>query len=86
MKVLFFASAFCDPCIHARAVLDAVGTAVPQLTIAELDIVVDVDVAEKAGITTTPTIVVLNASDEEVFRSTGVPTISQLLSALTLAL
>ena len=86
MKLLFFSSAFCDPCIHTRAVLQRVQTLVPAAVIAELDVARDVDRAEQAGIVSTPTVVVLDDSDTEVFRAEGVPTVDQVLVALAKAI
>lgn len=85
MKLLFFSSLFCDPCIQTRAVLERAVSLVPALTVAELDVSRDVDEAERAGIRSTPTIIVLGADDHEVFRAEGAPTIQQVLSALALA-
>lgn len=85
MKLLFFASAFCDPCIQTRAVLDRVSKLVPAATIVELDVAGDVAESERAGIRSTPTIVVLGADDAEVFRAVGVPTVNQVLTALAQA-
>ncbi len=85
MKLLFFSSAFCDPCIHTRAVLEQVGALVPAATIVELDIARDEAEAKRAGILSTPTIVVLGPDNVEVFRAEGVPTINQVLSALAQA-
>lgn len=85
MKLLFFASAFCDPCVQTRAVLDRVWKLVPAVTIVELDIARDEAESERAGIRSTPTIVVLGSDDVEVFRATGVPTTNQVLTALAQA-
>ena len=85
VKLLFFASAFCDPCIHTRAVLDNVSKLVPAATIVELDVARDEAEAKRAGILSTPTIVVLGADNVEVFRAEGVPTINQVLTALAQA-
>ena len=85
MQLIFFASAFCDPCIHTRAVLDQVSKLVPAVKIAELDVARDVAETERAGIRSTPTIVVLNDANEEVFRAEGVPTVNQVLTALASA-
>lgn len=85
MKLLFFSSAFCDPCIATRAVLEQVKRLVPAATIAELDVARDVREAERAGIRSTPTVIVLDADDTEVFRAEGVPTVDQVLVALARA-
>ena len=85
MKLLFFASAFCDPCIHTRFVLDKVSKLVPAATIVELDVARDEDEAKRAGVMSTPTIVVLGDDSVEVFRAEGVPTVNQVLAALAQA-
>jgi len=53
--------------------------------IAELDVARDTAEAEKAGIRSTPTIVVASADGTEVFRAEGVPTVNQVLTALAKA-
>jgi thiol-disulfide isomerase/thioredoxin len=85
MQLLFFASSFCEPCILTRAVLDQASKLVPAAKIAELDVVRDSAEAEKAGIRSTPTVIVLDESDSEVFRAEGVPTLNQVLVALAKA-
>ncbi len=85
MKLLFFASSFCDPCIQTRAVLDQASKLVSALTIAELDVAQHSAEAERAGIRSTPTVIVLDAADAEVFRAEGVPTLNQVLAALAKA-
>lgn len=85
MKLLFFSSAFCDPCTQTRAVLQLVAEIVPAAVIAELDVAADVAEAERAGIRSTPTVIVLDADDVEVFRAEGVPTMNQVLVALAKA-
>ena len=86
MKLLFFSSSFCDPCIQTRAVLTQVSTLVPAAVIAELDVAVHTEEAERAGIRSTPTVVVLDDGDQEVFRAEGAPTLNQVLVALARAI
>ncbi|MFM9918562.1 thioredoxin family protein [Lacisediminihabitans sp. H27-G8] len=84
MQLLFFSSAFCDPCIQTRAVLDQASKLVPALKIAELDVAAHGDEAERAGIRSTPTVIVL-ADGAEVFRAEGAPSLDQVLVALAKA-
>ncbi len=86
MKLLFFSSAFCDPCIHTRAVLEKVGQLVPAATILELDIAREEAEAKRAGIVSTPTVGLGGEDNVEVFRAEGVPTINQVLTALAQAI
>ncbi|RLQ81808.1 thioredoxin [Salinibacterium amurskyense] len=83
--MLFFSSAFCDPCAAARRTLDEVARLVPAVTYAELDVARESDRAEQAGITSTPTIVIVSSAGEEVFRAQGAPTVNQMLVALAKA-
>jgi len=85
VKLLFFSSSFCDPCIQTRSVLEQVEKLVPAASITELDVARDSGEAERAGIRSTPTIVVLDSEDTEVFRAEGVPTVNQVLVALAKA-
>jgi len=84
VNLLFFSSSFCDPCIQTRSVLQQVEKLVPAASIAELDVAKHTDEAERAGIRSTPTVIVLK-DDTEVFRAEGVPTVNQVLVALAKA-
>ena len=86
MRVLLFTSAFCDPCIRTRAVLQQVSEILPAAQILERDIVRDNIEAELAGIRSTPTTIVQKDDGGEVFRAEGVPTANQVLVALARAL
>ncbi|MCU1411995.1 MAG: thioredoxin [Rhodoglobus sp.] len=68
-----------------RKVLGEVSALVPSARIAELDVVRDSDEAERAGIRSTPTVVVLKDDGTEVFRAEGVPSLNQVLVALAKA-
>jgi thiol-disulfide isomerase/thioredoxin len=81
-NLIFFSSSFCDPCIQTRGVLKQVAMLLPSVKIAELDVAADNSQAEKAGIRSTPTIVVTSDDGTEVFRAEGVPTVNQVLVAL----
>lgn len=68
-----------------RSVLSEVATLVPAARIAELDVARASDEAERAGIRSTPTVVVVKDDGTEVFRAEGVPTVNQVLVALAKA-
>jgi thiol-disulfide isomerase/thioredoxin len=85
VNLLFFSSNFCEPCMVTRKVLGEVSALVPSARIAELDVVRDSDEAERAGIRSTPTVVVLKDDGTEVFRAEGVPSLNQVLVALAKA-
>lgn len=85
MNLLFFSSSFCEPCMATRAVLQEVSALVPSARMAEVDVARDADEAERAGIRTTPTVIVARDDGTEVFRAEGVPTLNQVLAALAKA-
>ncbi len=68
-----------------RSVLTEVSKLVPAARIAELDVASATDEAERAGIRSTPTVIVLSEDGHEVFRAEGVPTINQVLVAMAKA-
>lgn len=71
--------------MQTRAVLDQAAKLVPTLKIAELDVARDTEEAERAGVRSTPTVIVLDGDDAEVFRAEGVPSLNQVLVALAKA-
>jgi thiol-disulfide isomerase/thioredoxin len=85
VNLLFFSSTFCEPCMLTRKVLDEVSALVPAARLAELDVVHDAAEAERAGIRSTPTVVVTRDDGTEVFRAEGVPSVNQVLVALAKA-
>ncbi|WP_423923371.1 thioredoxin domain-containing protein [Frigoribacterium sp. 2-23] len=85
MKLELYTSAFCGPCHAARGVVTEAARLVPALGVHEADVVAEAGRAESRGISSTPTIVVLSAAGDEVFRADGVPRLDQLLGALALA-
>ena len=85
MNLIFFSSAFCEPCTQTRAVLADVSKLVPTAKIAELDIVRDEAETLRASIRLTPTVIILADDGNEVFRAEGVPTVNQVLIALAKA-
>ncbi|WP_174776913.1 thioredoxin domain-containing protein [Cryobacterium algoritolerans] len=86
MELTYFSSAFCEPCRQTRAVLAEVERLVPQTRVRELDVARDTAEAEANGIRITPTVIVHDAAGSEIFRATGVPTLSQVLVAIAKAL
>ena len=85
MKLDFYTSAFCDPCILTRAVLAQVQELIPAATVSELDVARHEDAARADGIRSTPTVVVRTDAGAEVFRAEGIPTVNQVLVALAKA-
>ncbi len=86
MELTYFSTAFCEPCRQTRAVLAEVERLVPQASVREIDVVRDPDEAEANDIRITPTVIVHDPAGVEVFRASGVPTLSQVLVAIAKAL
>ena len=76
-----FTSAFCEPCLQTKGVVAEAGRLIPDATVREFDVVRFEELAQSAGIRSTPTVVVLDADGHEVFRAEGVPTLAQVLVA-----
>jgi thiol-disulfide isomerase/thioredoxin len=81
-----YSSAFCEPCMQTRAVLAEAKRLVPALSVLERDVAREPENAERDGIRSTPTVIVLGADGSEVFRAEGVPTLNQVLVAAARAL
>ena len=85
VKVDFFSSSFCEPCMLTRSVLGQASTLVSGMNLVEHDVVKDESEAERLGIRSTPTVIVSDAAGVEVFRAEGVPSLNQVLVALAKA-
>ncbi|ERK65603.1 MULTISPECIES: thioredoxin domain-containing protein [Leifsonia] len=81
IALTLYTSAFCEPCMQTRAVLAEAARLVPALSVTELDVTRALDRAERDGIRSTPTVIVLGSDGAEVFRAEGVPTLQQVLVA-----
>ncbi|WP_298227531.1 thioredoxin family protein [Gryllotalpicola sp.] len=86
VQLTFYSSAFCEPCIRTRAVLEEAERLVPAATLVEHDIVRSEEAAREAGIRVAPTVVVTDSAGREVFRAEGEPSLAQVLVAAAKAL
>lgn len=86
MLVELFTSAFCGPCRVARSVVTEAVRLVPGARVEEVDVAAQVERAAAMEIRSTPTVVLRDASGAEVFRSSGAPTLPQVLAAMGRAL
>jgi protein-disulfide isomerase len=80
-----FTSSFCGACAQTRSVLETATSVIPHSHLTEHDVAFEPDLAETAGIVSTPTVIVRDAEGREVVRATGVPTMDQVLRAAVLA-
>jgi thioredoxin 1 len=86
MQVDFYSSSFCEPCMVTRKVLSEAQRLVSAANVVEHDIVRDESEAERLGIRMAPTVVISDASGDEVFRAEGIPSLNQVLVALAKAM
>jgi predicted DsbA family dithiol-disulfide isomerase len=86
MELTLVTSAFCGACARTRSVLKDAVRFLPDATITEIDVARDPDRAEELDIRSTPTVIISDAAGAVVFRSEGVPTVPQVLTAAVRAL
>jgi protein-disulfide isomerase len=86
VELLFYSSAFCEPCMQTRAVLGEARRLSSAIAVTEHDVVRFEREAAEDGVRTTPTVIVRGADGVEVFRAEGVPTLPQVLAAAAKAL
>lgn len=86
MRLELFTSSFCGACHAARGAVGEAVRLVPGVVVVEVDVALDPDRAESRDIVATPTIVLTDDDGGELFRSAGVPTAPQLLTAVALHL
>ncbi|MEY2989684.1 MAG: hypothetical protein RLZZ163_600 [Actinomycetota bacterium] len=89
--IVQFSSAFCQPCRATRRivrhVVDELLTDVPGIETVDIEIVdidadEDLDLTRRWNIESTPTVVFLDASGNEVRRATGQPRTADVVAAL----
>ncbi|MBP2475856.1 thiol-disulfide isomerase/thioredoxin [Crossiella equi] len=73
---------FCAPCRHTKVLLSDVVRQEPRLRHVELDITERPELAERLKVLRTPTTLVVDARERELFRVSGLPKREELLAAL----
>ncbi|NMM31247.1 MAG: thioredoxin family protein [Cellulomonas sp.] len=79
---VLFASRFCAPGRPPRRVLVGVVATPDGVAHVEIDVADQVALGERLGITSTPTVLVLDADGVERSRASGIPTLAQARAAL----
>lgn len=74
-------SSFCGACSQTRAVLEHVARMLPTAQLHERNVAKSPEIISELDISTTPTVIVRDASGLETMRAEGVPTIQHLLVA-----
>lgn len=86
MRVHLYSSSFCGACTATRLTLEEAVRLVPSAVLDEVNVALDPQRAEAAGIRFTPTVVIESDEGREIFRAEGAPTLPQTLVALSKAL
>lgn len=86
VTLLQVSTAFCAPCRATHRVLARVADAVPGVGHVDVDVADAPELARALAVTSTPTVVVLDAVGRVVVRAEGVPTPGQVVAALARAL
>lgn len=79
-EITLYTTGFCAPCRAARQVLDYAGRSV-RVTVTEINAADHPGDAERAGITSTPTMIAFDGG-VETWRYVGVPRLAELTAAL----
>jgi len=77
-----FSSAFCAPCRATRALLAEVATLVPRFAFVEVDAEAHLDVVREMEITSTPTVVFVDAEGVEFARASGQPRKADVIATI----
>lgn len=83
--VVQLSSAFCMPCRATRAVVGRAVATTTGVTAVDLDVADHLALGERLDVTSTPTVLVLDAQGRVRVRASGVPTLAQLRAALATA-
>jgi thiol-disulfide isomerase/thioredoxin len=80
--VVHFSAAWCGPCAAVRRVVDQVCGELPEVTHVEIDIDANPEAARRLSVLSLPTTVIFDAEGRQRYRTAGVPTATDLRSAL----
>jgi len=87
LTVTLYSSSFCGACTSTRQTLDLIAPLLgDRVAWREVNVAYAPGEAERLGIAATPTVLVTDTTGAERFRAAGVPTTSQVLTALAAAL
>ena len=86
LTLVQFSSAFCAPCRATRVLCGQVASTIDGVRHLEVDAESHLDAVREFAILRTPTVLLVNAAGEVVRRASGLPTRTQLLTAVDAAL
>ncbi len=82
VTAIVFSSAFCQPCRATRALLAEVTTLVAGFAFLEVDAEAHLRVVRELGITSTPTVVFVDAEGAEFARASGQPRKADVIATI----
>jgi thiol-disulfide isomerase/thioredoxin len=77
-----FSSAFCRPCVATRRILGEVAAMVDGVTHVDVDAEARLELVRELGVSTTPTVLVLDASGRVIRRAAGQPRKADVIGVL----
>ena len=80
--VLHFSAVWCGPCAGVRRVVDQACAELPQVKHVEIDLDANPEAGRKLSVMSLPTTFIFDADGRQRHRTSGVPTVADLRSAL----
>ncbi len=80
--LLHFSATWCGPCAAVRRVVDQVCAELPAVAHVEVDIDTNPEAAKRLSVLSLPTTIIFDAGGHPRYRTTGVPSVTDLRAAL----
>lgn len=80
--IMHFSAQGCAPCVSVRRAVDQVCEDLPTVARREIDLDANPEVARKLSVLSLPTTLIIDADGQVRYRTSGVPTVADLRSAL----
>jgi thiol-disulfide isomerase/thioredoxin len=80
--IVHFSAVWCGPCAGVRNVVDQVCATLPAVAHVEIDMDANPEAARKLSVLSLPTTFIFDADGRQRYRASGVPTATDLRSAL----
>ena len=80
--VLHFTAPWCGPCAAVRRVVDQLCAELPAVAHVEIDIDANAAAAKRLSVLSLPTTIIFDSDGHPRYRTTGVPTLADLRSAV----
>ena len=80
--ILHFTAPWCGPCAAVRRVVDQLCAELPAVAHVEIDIDANAAAAKRLSVLSLPTTIIFDSGGHPRYRTTGVPTLADLRSAV----